>query len=61
MHKCGIWKPENDNQTMPNGETSEKIVSPSYIKTLLGRDYEVENAMRLFKISMILAVSYSHK
>ena len=46
MQKCSMWKPEADNQTLPSmeGQFQKKYIL-SNIKTLLGRDWEVEKVI----------------
>ena len=39
MHKCGMQKPETDNQTLPQMKRQQKKYNiQSDIKTLLGRE-----------------------
>ena len=51
MHKCGMWKPDTDNQTLlqevpPVEGQQKKIQYPEQCKMLLGRDFEVEKIMK---------------
>ena len=51
MHKCGMWKPETDNQTLRPEVPSMKEQHKKYkihdnIKTQLGKDCEVEKVLR---------------
>ena len=54
MQKCSMWKLENDNKTLPTKLSPMKGQQKIYniqddIKTLLGRDCEVEKIMRFLK------------
>ena len=47
LHKCGMWNPNTDNQTLSPGvpqwsDNSKKSNFQGDIKTLLGRDREME-------------------
>ena len=54
MPKCGMYKSDTKNQTLPHGmpqwrDKRKKYNVLSDVRILLGRDCEVEKVMRYFK------------
>ena len=50
MHKCNMWKPETDNQTLPPIEGQQKKYNiQSAIKALVKKDCEVEKKIKFLK------------
>ena len=54
MYKCGMWKPDTNNQTLTRGvptigDTRKKYNIQSVIRMLMRRNCEVEKVTRFLK------------